>query len=227
IGEEARVPLNLFSLQGNSKKSLRSNQNRMEKEGYSFEVIAADQVSASLDIFKRISDDWLREKNTKEKRFSLGFFNEKYLSEGPVAVVRNKNDIVAFANLWTGMGVKELSVDLMRYMPDHAKGTMDFLFVKLMDWGKQHGYEWFNLGMAPFSGIEDRSLSTLWNRLGYLVYRFGEHFYNFKGVRNYKDKFDPVWTPRYLAYPGGILFPVILTNIAALISGGLKGVISK
>jgi len=31
---------------------------------------------------------------------------------------------------------------------------MDYLFIELMLWGRQAGYRWFNLGMAPFVGLE-------------------------------------------------------------------------
>lgn len=81
--------------------------------------------------------------------------------------------------------------------------------------------------MAPFSGIESRALAPLWNRLGAFVFRHGEHFYNLKGLRQYKEKFDPEWESRYLASPNGLALPRILTNIASLISGGVKGVIGK
>ncbi len=81
--------------------------------------------------------------------------------------------------------------------------------------------------MAPLAGLENRSFAPLWNRLGALVFRHGEHFYNFQGLREYKEKFVPEWTPRYLACPGGLALPRILTNIATLISGGLKGVVGK
>ena len=59
------------------------------------------------------------------------------------------------------------------------------------------------------------------------MFRYGEHFYNFQGVRDYKEKFDPVWVPKYLASPGGISLPRILTDVAALIGGGLKGAVTK
>jgi phosphatidylglycerol lysyltransferase len=104
---------------------------------------------------------------------------------------------------------------------------MEYLFIELMLWGRQEKYRWFNLGMAPFSGIQDHALGPLWNRLGAFVFRHGEHFYNLKGLRQYKEKFDPEWGPRYLASPGGLTLPRILTNIASLISGGVKGVIGK
>lgn len=99
--------------------------------------------------------------------------------------------------------------------------------IVLMLWGKEQGYRWFNLGMAPFSGLENRALAPLWNRLGAFVFRYGEHFYNFQGLRQYKEKFGPEWRPKYLASPGGLALPQIFTNLATLISGGVKGVVAK
>lgn len=48
-----------------------------------------------------------------------------------------------------------------------------------------------------------------------------------QGLRLYKDKFDPVWEPRYLASSGGLALPVILKDLTQLISGGVKGVFLK
>ena len=115
----------------------------------------------------------------------------------------------------------------MRYGSQAPDNVMEYLFVQLMLYGRAEGFSHFNLGMAPLAGLENRALAPLWNRLGSFVYRFGENFYNFQGLREYKDKFDPVWEPRYLASPGGLVLPRILTNVATLISGGVTGIIKK
>jgi phosphatidylglycerol lysyltransferase len=81
--------------------------------------------------------------------------------------------------------------------------------------------------MAPLPGLEDGALAPLWNRLGALMFRHGEHFSNFQGLRQYKAKFNPQWESKYLASPGGLALPRILTNIAALIAGGLTGIVTK
>jgi phosphatidylglycerol lysyltransferase len=81
--------------------------------------------------------------------------------------------------------------------------------------------------MAPLSGIETREPAPLWHHIGGLVVRFGDHFYNFQGLRAYKEKFGPVWRPRYLAAPGGLSLPRTLADIGALISGGVKGILFK
>ena len=227
LGEEGRVHLKDFSLEGSSRKGLRNAYNKIAKENCTFSVVPPDQVPPLLDELKRISDAWLAEKDTREKGFSLGFFEPEYMKKLPIAIVRREENIIAFANIWTGADNEELSIDLMRHLPSAPNGIMDDLFIELILWGKQQGYNWFNLGMAPMSGLEDRTLAPLWHKVGTFVFRHGEHFYNFKGLRQYKEKFDPVWQPKYLACRGGLALPRILTNVATLISGGVKGVITK
>ncbi len=63
--------------------------------------------------------------------------------------------IVAFTNIFCGFEKEELSADLMRHLPEAPNGVMDYLFVEIMLWGKREGYRWFNLGMAPLSGLEE------------------------------------------------------------------------
>ena len=228
IGEEARVRLSDFALEGGAFKELRHTVRHIEKEGYTFEIIPPSEAQALLPELKRISDSWLAVKNTKEKGFSLGFFNEEYLKRFPFALVRGKGKIVAFANVWPTAEKEELSVDLMRYFVEEApKGVMDYLFVQMMLWGRNEGFRWFTLGVVPLAGLEDRALAPWWNRFGAFLFRHGEHFYNFQGLRQYKDKFMPIWEPKYLASPGGLVLPRVLTDVASLISGGLKGMITK
>ncbi len=225
IGEEARVPLENFTLEGGSRKWMRKMQRRVESEGCCFEIV--NDPTPILPDLRAISDFWLAEKKTREKGFSLGFFAEDYIRRFPVAVVRREGQIVSFSNLWATARKEELSVDLMRHRSDAPNGVMDYMFLQLILWGQQQGYKTFNLGMAPLSGLENRSLGTVWNRVGALAYRFGENFYNFQGLRQYKEKFDPIWEPMYLASPGGLVLPRILTNLATLIAGGVRGVVAK
>jgi phosphatidylglycerol lysyltransferase len=184
-------------------------------------------VPELLPAMREISDAWLAHRNTREKRFSLGYFDPDYLRRTPVALVWHADRLVAFANVWASGGHEELSIDLMRHRDDGPPGMMDFMFVELLRWGQKSAYRWFSLGMAPLSGFEHRRLAPLWNRLGALLFRHGEHFYNFQGLRSWKSKFDPVWEPRYLAAPSGLSVPFVLTDVAALISGGITGVIAR
>lgn len=227
LGEEGHVPLEHFSLAGSERKGLRQTSNRIVREGGSFEVVPAARVAPLLDELEAISNAWLDDKETREKRFSLGFFQRDYLLRLPVAIVRKEGRIVAFANIWPGEAKVELNIDLMRYDQNAPPGVMEYLFTQLMLWGRTEGYESFSLGMAPLSGFEHRRLAPVWNRFGALLFHPGEHFYNFQGLRSFKEKFHPEWEPRYLASPGGLATPLILACVASLVSGGVSGVLSR
>src|SRR5690606_20608116 len=121
------------------------------------------------DQLRAISDIWLKEKGHREKGFSVGRFDPAYIARFDCAVVRQAGRIVAFANIWATQDKSELSIDLMRHDRDIPYGTMDFLFVRLIQWGAAQGYRWFTLGLAPLSGLEARRLAPLWMRLGSLL----------------------------------------------------------
>jgi phosphatidylglycerol lysyltransferase len=227
LGEEGRVPLAGFSLEGSARKDMRATRSRLEREGCSFAVWTPDDVRARIGELRAISDDWLERKNTREKGFSLGSFDEQYLTRFPAGVVSRDGKPVAFANLWPGGGREEMAVDLRRFSASAPDSVLEYLFIQLMLHAAAEGYAWFNLGMAPLSGIEDHPLAPLWNRLGAVLFNHGEHFYNFQGLRAYKEKFDPVWQPKYLACPGGLILPRVLTGVATLISGGAAGLVKK
>jgi len=227
LGEEARVALSSFSLEGKKRSSLRQAFNRLQRDGLTFEIVPPSGVTAIMPELRNISELWLKDKHVREKRFSLGFFNEDYLRRCSVALVKKDLCIIAFANLWELGNKEELSIDLMRYRPDAPNGVMEYLIVSLLLWGQEQQFRWFNLGMAPLSGLERHPLAPLWNKIGNTIFRLGHEFYNFEGLYQYKKKFDPDWQPRYLAAPAGLSLTTALISVTTLISGNIKGVFSK
>jgi phosphatidylglycerol lysyltransferase len=227
IGEEARVPLTDFSLEGAARADLRQAWRRAERDGATFEVVPRERIAEVLPQLRQISDAWLAGKSVAEKRFSVGAFSEDYIRNFSTVLVRSEGKISAFANLWLTNSKEELSIDLMRFGPDAPRGAMDYMFIELMLWGRSQGYRWFNLGMAPLAGLERHPLAPAWHRVGNFVFRHGEHFYNFDGLRRYKTKFDPTWEPKYLVAPGGIALPRILIDVSVLISGGMMELFAR
>ncbi|MDR3629795.1 MAG: bifunctional lysylphosphatidylglycerol flippase/synthetase MprF [Desulfocapsaceae bacterium] len=228
IGEEARVDLGKFSLQGGKYASQRSARNKFSKKGYRFAILSRPEVEQNMAVLREISDQWLSRKNTREKGFSLGFFTEEYIRRTDVAVAFDEKDrIMAFANIWKNTVKEELSIDLMRYNPESPSGIMEYLFVELMLWSKAENYQWFSLGVAPLAGLERHPLAPLWHKIGTTIFDLGEELYNFEGLYEYKAKFEPVWQPRYLAAPAGLSIPFILMTITRLISGSWKGIFTR
>jgi len=215
LGEEAKVDLTTFTLEGSHASKYRQVIRQLEKDGGSFRIVEPAGVPAIMAQLRAVSDDWLAAKASAEKGFSLGFFDEAYVSRFPVAVIEHGGRILAFANIWVGPQQVELSIDLMRYHHDALRSVMEALFVHMINWGKEQGYRRFALGMAPLSGFEDSPVSSLWTRLGAFMYEHGESIYSFQGLRAYKDKFNPIWEPHYLAYPGGLRLPLIMADVSA------------
>ncbi|HEX2187574.1 MAG TPA: bifunctional lysylphosphatidylglycerol flippase/synthetase MprF [Longimicrobiaceae bacterium] len=222
LGEEAYVPLDSFTLDGAARKPFRLVLNRFARAGLVFRVVPPEGVPALLPELREVSDAWLRSKGAAEKGFSLGFFDPDYLARFPAAVVEDGGSVAAFATVWPGPDGTELSVDLMRYRPDAPRDVMEATLLHLMLWGKEQGYARFNLGMAPLSGLELSALAPAWNRVGHFLFHQGEGIYNFQGLRAYKEKFHPVWEPRYLAYAPGLHLPRLAADLSALVAGGYR-----
>jgi len=227
LGEEAVVDLADFSLAGKRFKSMRAAHNQAHRTGLSFQMITPERLDDVFETLQSVSDAWLVAKATREKRFSVGRFDRSYLECCPIAVVRREGRIVAFANILSGQGGQRLTLDLMRYLPEEGPGMMQFLFIELLEYYRALGVAEFSLGMAPLAGLEAKHGTRLWNRFGAILFRHGGAFYNFSGLRAFKQKFAPDWRPRYLAVPGALPPFTALKDVAILIAGGAKGLISK
>lgn len=227
LGEEARVDLPRFDLEGKGKamKDLRYTLNRGQRDGLALEIFAAGQ--APMAALQAISEAWMQGKQVREKGFSLGRFDPDYLKHFRIAVVSLAGRPLAFANLLETDSQELASLDLMRVHPEAPKLTMEFLMLNLLLHFKASGHQRFSLGMVPLAGLQLRRGAPLTQRLGSLVFRRGEQFYNFQGLRRFKDKFQPEWEPRYMAVPPGIDPLVSLADTAALIAGGFTGLIKR
>jgi phosphatidylglycerol lysyltransferase len=224
VGESAAVPLDSFSLEGRRRGNLRRSWRKTGEEGACFDVVPLPDCPCLYSQLREVSDQWLAHHAGGEKTFSLGGFEQPYISYFPTAVVRVGERILAFATLWTTADRTAFSIDLMRYADDAPKDVMDFLFVELLKWGREQGYVAFEFGMAPLAGLEDRPLAPIMSRVGRLMFERGEEIYNFRGVHRFKDKYDPVWLPRYIAAPNKWAIPILLADVGLLSSGGMSGI---
>ncbi|WP_159964362.1 bifunctional lysylphosphatidylglycerol flippase/synthetase MprF [Profundibacterium mesophilum] len=227
MGEEAIVSLDDFSLDGPSRKRLRTSYNRALRDGLSLEIAAPPHSAQTLARLREISDEWLAGRAAREKNFSIGAFAPAYLQRTRIALVRHEGRIVAFATLLEAAGTRSAAVDLMRHCGEGPGAVMEYLFTALMLELSREGCAEFSLGMVPFAGITVRRGAGLWTRFGALVYAHGDRFYNFDGLRRFKEKFDPVWKPRYLCCRTALPPVGPLADAARLISGSAQGLIGK
>ncbi|MBB3312863.1 phosphatidylglycerol lysyltransferase [Rhizobium sp. BK196] len=227
LGELAVTDLRTFEMKGGKWANLRQTASRAQRDGLEFSVVEPVDIPGIIDDLSAVSNAWLEHHNAKEKGFSLGAFDPDYVKSQPVGILKKDGRIVAFANILVTAAKEEGTIDLMRFSPDAPKGSMDFLFVQIMEHLRAQGFTHFNLGMAPLSGMSKREVAPVWDRIGGTVFEHGERFYNFKGLRAFKSKFHPHWQPRYLAVSGGGNPMIALMDATFLIGGGLKGVVRK
>lgn len=203
FGEAAFVSLNDFSLAGPANKASRNVLNRFEKEGYSFSLVEGPHSPDLIDKLEKISKSWLGDRS--EKGFSLGFFKRDYLSNCKLALVEDTNEEpIAFANIMPVEAEGSFTIDLMRYDPDKApNSTMDYLFINLFLYGQENKKQEFYMGMAPLSEVGTMKTSYLKEKIAYMVYKHGNKFYSFKGLRKYKEKYATYWKPLYTSYAPG------------------------
>ena len=203
IGEEGIVNLETFSLEGKAGKPLRSPFNKLTRDGYRFMLHEPPISDNLLEELHAISDEWLTMMHGSEKKFSLGWFDNDYIRNSPIGAVHTPEGwISAFANLVPEYQLNEITIDLMRHRPETEPGTMDFLFVSLIQWAQKQGYQGFNLGLSSLSGVGQNPDDPIIEKTMHFVYEHINQFYNFKGLHSYKEKFHPEWSPRYLIYPG-------------------------
>ncbi len=108
----------------------------------------------------------------------------------------------------------EATVGLMRSSGARSPVAMEYLLTKLILALQERGLETLSLGAAPLAGVWPTPLSSRWNRLASLIWKHGDQFYNFQGLRAFKAKFNPTWEPRYFA-ASGALGPFALARVAA------------
>lgn len=219
MGEEAIINLKKFSLEGPSRKKLRTTYNRALRDGMELQITEPSHSTELVARLRSISDEWLATQKGAEKQFSVGQFQTEYIARTPIACLIFEEKIVAFANLLVCENDRSISIDLMRYSENAPSSTMEFMFTALLIHFSELGYEKFSLGLAPLSGFEKRSGAGLWARFGSLVFEHGNRFYSFEGLRRFKSKFDPDWEPRYLVSKSVSLPILALKDATMLISG--------
>lgn len=218
LGEEARVRLDAFSPEADAFKDLRRIRGNVEEAEFSFQVVTTSEIPRLLADLRRVSDAWLAARGRPEKGFSLGFFNEEYLKQYPVAVVRKAGEVVAFANILTGADREEAAPDMVRYSQALPDEVMVYLFSETAAWAREEGYRWLSLGMSPVSEPTDARHNVLRIGLEPFMFRYGEHFRDFQELRRFKERFRPIFEPRYLACPNNVPLPQLLKDLAALVS---------
>lgn len=207
IGQEAVVDCQEFITKTIKNKYFRNIINRFEKDNYVVEILNPPHDIHLLLTLKQISDDWLSKPGRVERGFVMGYFNNFYLNQCQIAVVKDASEqIVGFLNILPteSYSKEEASYDLLRNANSAPANALDYLLARTICLMAQRDYKYFNLGLSPLVGVSDSDSTSLINRVLKFSYDKGDYFYSFEGLRRFKNKYQPVWQDKYIIYNGGI-----------------------
>ena len=215
LGQEGVVDITMFTLQGNARKSLRNAINKIIEKGYTAHVHKAPLKDGLVQKLKSVSDEWLMDTDREEIIFSQGMFLWNEIKQHTVITVENQEEkIVAFVNVIPDYAPNEGTYDLIRKTADAPNGIMDFLMIELFNYFKSENITYVNLGFAPMSGLDapvkfsEKSMKFAYERI--------RAFSHYKGLRDFKDKYNPVWENKYLIYDNDydlLQVPTVLTKV--------------
>lgn len=197
LGEEAVIPLEDFSISGKKKRAFRATVNKFETEGYRYEILQPPFDEHLITQLRAVSDEWLNGRN--EMNFSVGQFDVNYLNKAPIGVIRNDEEIIGFVSFMPTHYENSISVDMIRWK-ENGLQMMDGLYLNTMLYMKEEGYQSFNMGMAPLSNVGSHKHAFYRERLAGKIFNSISRLYSFKGLRRYKEKYNPDWQSRYLVY---------------------------
>lgn len=199
VGQEGIVDLNNFTLEGGKNKALRNAINKIIDEGYHSSIHKPPIKDGLLQKLKAVSDEWLSSTNRNEIVFSQGMFRWDDLKLHTIITAENQEEkVIAFLNIIPDYAHGEGTYDLIRKTCDAPNGVLDFIMIELFKYLKSQNYSSVNLGFAPLSGLDDPH--TFQEKSMKFAYEKIKSFSHYKGLRNYKEKFFPVWYNKYLIY---------------------------
>ncbi|MGQ9786061.1 MAG: flippase-like domain-containing protein [Anaerolineae bacterium] len=230
VAQEALVDLTSFDLEADANNVLRLPVIRLAGLGYRCEIMQPPLPQRTIQELAAVSDEWLITVQSNEKGFSLGWFDERYLRNTLVAIVRAPEGfVIAFANLLRSCDHSEIGVDMVRHRRDVPGGLLEYLFVHMVQWAREEGYQYFNMGSIALDREQNETEET---EMSWAQHYLREHIarvYRHKGSRPFKEKFRPHWSSLYLVYPPEVRLALVTMAIiradagTSLVRGYIRG----
>lgn len=215
LGQEGVVDLTTFTLEGGGRKSLRNGLKKVSEKGLKATIHHPPLMDGLLQKLKSVSDDWLDDTERSEIIFSQGMFLWEEIKQQTIITIQNEEEkVIAFLNIIPDYAKDEATYDLIRKTSDAPGGIMDFILVELFQYLKLQNIRYVNLGLAPMSGLDDPHTFT--EKSMKYAYEKIKSFSHYKGLRDFKDKYSPVWKNEYLIFSHDydlIQAPLVLTKV--------------
>jgi lysyl-tRNA synthetase class 2 len=221
IGEEAVLRPLEFSLEGRAIRKVRQSVSRLRKAGYSFRVVAADEVEPALEAeLARVSKAWRC--GQPERGFSMTI--DDLHIPGTVLALAEDGDgrIGGFLHLapspgagsvggqaadaqperptaFGGLGGGGWSLSAMRRRPDTPNGLTEFLVVETLAWARAAGANELSLNFCALTDfLAPERMTTPLRRVVRRGLLLADSAFQLERLYSFNRKFFPDWRRRYI-----------------------------
>jgi phosphatidylglycerol lysyltransferase len=249
IGEDPLLLTQRFTMEGSAIRDARRSVRKAVTHGIQARHILPDELDPTaatqreelMDELRSVSHAWVRAHHGEERGFCMGRFDPHRLKETWLAVGLSPSGRVEGFISWVPVPARRgWALDLMRRRDDAIAHTMDFLIVSSVDAARERGDAMLSLSLSALARVpspgdeplakpnameqdgpdarphqadtEDRARQFLLDHL--------TRFYDFKGLFQWKKKFDPVFEHRYLVIQGPMALPHVAVALARAQSRG-------
>lgn len=217
-----------YDIAGRRRRSLRQQVNRARNKGVRVRRIEAEDIArhpgslrAQID---RVLDRWLASRRMSVMRFMVDLEPFTLPERRRYYIAEWGDEPVGFLAAIPVYGRRGWFFEDVCRVPDAPNGTAELLIHTAMVDARARGDAYATLGMAPLAGVEagPGPHRVLRRVLRFCASNAGP-FYDFRGVRRFKQRFRPDrWTPQLVvACPGPVRARTFVAVLTAFADGGL------
>ena len=199
LGLEAVIDTNCNTFE---KKSLLKLVNRGLKKGEIIKLNYSEENKSHLNEFLKT---YHHAKEPQLKNLFITKFNP-----GNKLYVLKKDKHWLGAVLVSNNSIDKIHTELILRTHNSPVGTIESIIYAIYNDTVKQNIRYLSLGEVPFINQINYSSDSLYTILSTISGRFLKFAYNYKGLQNFKAKFNPMWEPVYICTSKKISFRLLL-----------------
>lgn len=211
LGDEAVLDPTRFSLEGRAIRKVRQSCHRLERSGYTLEMLTDDRVGPDLqDTLNAITSSWRGRAPERGFTMALGRLPSPRDHDALTVVGRDGDGRAqGYLHLVPCYGERPgFSVDAMRRRPESRNGLMEWMVAETALELRDRGIERLSLNFSLLGGLFEKEVKlSLVEHAELALARRLNRFFQIERLRDFNAKFFPEWVPRYIFYEAPLGLP--------------------
>jgi lysyl-tRNA synthetase class 2 len=216
VGLEAVVDPREFSLAGRAHKTVRKAVNRVQRHGWTIEIVSGAELHGTLgEELAEVERAWRR---GRRRLYGFAMAGDRLWgapedAADVYAIARNpEGEARAFQRYVRYR--RGLSLDAMRRLDDEPNGIADSLVAAVLAHARERGYSEVSLNFSGFGHLMAAdTLERRSHRLARMALRPLHRTFQLERLARFAGKFGPAWRPRHLVYTARTRLPLAAVRV--------------